>query len=131
MEARPLDPHANDRRDLGLIQNTLAMAVPMWVERLQAMPWEDVEAQAHKCVELITSGGDNILYRGNKRGQTAEAFNALAQGLAVLAFSVGGVRAFGLHFDAEHPSGRTTTVVPMAETEDRSSSGLIIPGGGQ
>jgi hypothetical protein len=47
---------------------------------------------------MVAHHGDNILYRSKKKGESAKAFNALAKGLACLAFAPGGVNAFGGHW---------------------------------
>lgn len=83
-----------------LLHTALMAAVPLWIER--ARPWpEDVRAERRAvCAQHVASHGDNILFRGAKRGQSAEAFNRLAEGIALLAFVPGGVTFSGLHFEA-------------------------------
>lgn len=82
---------------------SLEAAVPLWIERLQAQPWSEVERRAQVAVDVVASKGDIILFRSSRKGETAEAFNRLAEGVAALSFAPGGVTVFGLHFDAEHP----------------------------
>ena len=57
-----------------------------------------------ECAKIIAEKGDVILYKSKTRGRSGEAFNALAEGVAILALiAKGGVQMFGLHFDAQHP----------------------------
>jgi hypothetical protein len=83
-----------------LLAATLEVAVPMWIEQMRSWPPERVQARAKELAPVIASTADNVLFRGKKRGQTAEAFNRLAEGVACLAFAPGGVKIFGLHFEA-------------------------------
>lgn len=41
-----------------------------------------------------------MLFRSKRKGETADAFNHLAEGIACLAFAPGGVRLFGSHWEA-------------------------------
>lgn len=86
---------------LTLLQSTLSVAVPLRIEEMRKRPWSYIEERARVCGQVIASEGDNILYRSKKQGQTAEAFNRLAEGIACLAFTPGGVRVFGMHFVAK------------------------------
>lgn len=56
-----------------------------------------------QLVDMIASHGDNILFRSKKSGETAKAFNALAEALAFLSFAPGGVKLFGCHWESHHP----------------------------
>ena len=89
-----------------LLRASLDCAVPLWIEKIKsnADRWEDAKGTRRRalCVEIITSNGDNILYRSKKPGGTAEAFNALAEALAILSFQPGGVDFMDMHFEANH-----------------------------
>ncbi len=85
-----------------LLATALAAAVPLWIEDLRREPWEHLQKRAHECAQIVAEKGDIILYRSKKAGQTAEAFNALAEGIACLAFAPGGVTIFGQHWEAKH-----------------------------
>ena len=79
----------------------LEAAVPLWIHKMRDWPFDRIQARAQELGGVIASTSDNVLYKSKKAGKTAEAFNALAEGLACLAFVPGGVRAFGLHFEAK------------------------------
>ena len=85
--------HESGTREL--LASTLSVAVPMLIheyktgQRLLQTPRTDIS-------QLIAEKGDQLMYRGP---QTAEVFNALAEGIATLAFCPGGVTLFGLHFE--------------------------------
>jgi hypothetical protein len=89
--------------DTGLLTITLSAAVPLWIERLKEQPWDAVQARARECAQIVVEKGDIIQFRSKKKGETAAAFNALAEGIAALSFVPGGVKAFGMHFEAQHP----------------------------
>ena len=86
-----------------LLKLSLEAAVPLWIDKLQKQPWSTVMARKDEAAQIIAEKGDIILYRSKKVGETAKAFNSLAEGVAILAFAPGGVKVFGLHFEAKHP----------------------------
>jgi hypothetical protein len=108
---------------------TLEVAVPMWQQRWRGRPADQQVARARSLGQFVACHGDRILYRskgGATRrlpaqepdggwqtcGRThappdeiipnpssAECFNALAEGVALLSLlSEGGVTIFGHHF---------------------------------
>lgn len=89
-----------DSLKLVLLQSTLSVAVPLRIEEMKKRPWSFIEERARVCGQVIASEGDNILFRSKKEGKTAEVFNRLAEGIACLAFTPGGVKVFGMHFEA-------------------------------
>jgi hypothetical protein len=84
-----------------LLRDTLAVAVPLWIEQLRPLTWKQRQQRAAVCAQHVAEHGDLILYRSKKAGETAEAFNRLAEGVACLAFALGGVTCFGSHYEAE------------------------------
>jgi hypothetical protein len=62
-------------------------------------------------VDDLASGGDSVLYREKKRGQSAHRFNQFAEVLSILAFHPGGIDFGGEHYDARaqgwKPKGET------------------------
>lgn len=85
------------------LKSILPAAVPLWIHEFKGLPWSEVQAIATESSQFIAEHGDNILFRGPKKGDTANAFNHLARGIAVLAFAPGGVTTMGMHFEAIHP----------------------------
>lgn len=85
-----------------LLPIALSAAVPLWIEKLRPLEPEQRLARASGLADVIGSKGDIILYRGGKKGESAKAFNALAEGLAIGAFQPGGVTAFGSHWCVNH-----------------------------
>jgi hypothetical protein len=85
-----------------LLPIALSTAVPLWIEKLRPLSTEQRLARASGLADIIGSHGDIILYRGSKKGESAAAFNALAEGLAIGAFQPGGVTAFGCHWCVNH-----------------------------
>lgn len=75
-----------------LLSISLSAAVPLNIARIREWTPEARMAEAQKAATMIASHGDDLLYGGPK---CAEAFNALALGLACLAFVPGGVTLFG------------------------------------
>ena len=85
-----------------LLSISLSAAVPLWIEKLKPLEPEQRIARASGLSDTIAAHGDIILYRGGKKGESAKAFNALAEGLAIGAFQPGGVTAFGQHWCVNH-----------------------------
>lgn len=92
-----------DNTKLALLQAALGAAVPLWVHELQLTPLADLLARGPELAQVLAEKGDVILYRGKKKGESARAFNALAEAVAVLSFTPGGVTLFGIHFENKHP----------------------------
>lgn len=87
-----------------LLKVALAAAVPLWIMELQKKPLSYLMERKGICAQTIGEKGDIILYKSKRPGRTAEAFNHLAEGMAILAIlAKGGVEMFGLKFDAKHP----------------------------
>lgn len=85
-----------------LLSISLAAAVPLWIEQLKPLTPDQRIGRTGELAEIIASKGDAILYRSTKRGESAKAFNALAEGLAIGAFQPGGVTFAGQHYCANH-----------------------------
>ena len=86
-----------------VLKLSLQTAVPLWIDQLRRQPWSHIEARARICGQVVAEKGDVIQFKSNKKGETAEAFNRLAEGVACLAFAPGGVRFMDLRFQAHHP----------------------------
>lgn len=99
------DPHTRL-----LLSISLQAAVPLWAQQHSQRSWDFIRERIPICVEVIASHGDNLLYRSKKKGETAEAFNRFAEGLAILSFAPGGVKFLGLHFENAHPESKPVKV---------------------
>lgn len=55
-----------------------------------------------ELAETVAAHGDYLMFRstGKQQGTSARVFNAVAEGLALLAFAPGGVTLFGRHWQA-------------------------------
>lgn len=95
--ALPASPSSSARADL--LGMTLELAVPLWVERRSSWTWNQRLVRCHEIVEIVASKGDIIQYKSKKKGESAEAFNALAEGVAMLSFVWGGVSLFGRRWE--------------------------------
>jgi hypothetical protein len=62
--------------------------------------YEQLQEEARNAQDVIAHHGDVILYRGKKKGETADAFNSLAKAIAILSFMPGGVTCFGQHWES-------------------------------
>ena len=91
-----------------LLTTALECAVPLWVARLQLQPLDRLLARAPELANIIAEKGDVIQFRSKKRGETANAFNALAEAIAILSFSPGGVKFAGSHWENRHQDSSGT-----------------------
>lgn len=84
---------------------TLDMAVPMHLHEIRAWSFDARLAEARRCADAVAAHGDVLQFGGNRKGDTAEAFNAFARGLAVAAYQPGGVDFADRHWCVwRHPS---------------------------
>jgi hypothetical protein len=84
---------------------TLRLAVPLHLVQINAegLTSNQVQARLSKAAGAIGTYGDLLLYGGRtakSREHTAEAFNALAYGIAVAAMQPGGIHYGGVHWEA-------------------------------
>ena len=91
---------AADRRHDALVE-TLALAVPLRIWELRGRTPQQRAVIARRCGQHIAEHGDSLMF-GGKKGAAANAFNALAEGLAVAAYQPGGVTFAGRHWCADH-----------------------------
>jgi hypothetical protein len=116
IERERMGEHQRSKADL--LAEALAIAVPLWIERYRDMNWEEARRRGHICSQVVAEKGDIILYRGPRKGETAAAFNRLAEGLAILAHSSGGVTFAGQHWQA--PPLRTLAEI-VADLDARAA----------
>ena len=84
-----------------LLASTLQLAVPLHIHELAGLDAEQLRAAADGCADLVAEHGDDLQFGGHR---CAAAFNALARGLAALAYCPGGVTFADLHWCVQpHP----------------------------
>jgi hypothetical protein len=105
-----------------LIKSALTVAVPIWIAAVREMTPEQRMERAHDCLERIQSAGENILYRSKKEGVSADGFNAVAEGIACLAFCPGGVTVFDQHWEAAEGAEADVALRRESERCRRSAS---------
>ena len=95
------DEHPGDARGT-LLAIALSAAVPLHIMMLQEQggPLKEQLASCEEIAHHLGEKGDVLLFGGGKIGEAADVFNAVAQGLAMLAFCPGRVTLFGEHWEA-------------------------------
>lgn len=120
-----------------VLRTTLALAVPMHIAELDGLPPDVLTGIATRAATTVGTHGDDLQFGGR---HCAEAFNALARGLAVAALTAwGGVTWEGMRWcrvprcpgpDGPHPehtlwqrTAETRPVVdlPLSEEGERSA----------
>lgn len=93
------DVFPGSRHVLTLLRSSLAVAVPLEVERWAGRPFAERQAAASRAAQEIAEHGDNLMFR-SRPGESARVFSALTTAVAIGALQPGGIRSFGLHFEA-------------------------------
>lgn len=89
----------NDPPHAATLEATLSLAVPLWIHRVREWSVEHRLERARACAQIVAEKGDVLQY-GGKKGEAADAFNRLAEGLAIAAFQPGGVKFRGMHWES-------------------------------
>jgi len=92
---------ADDPRQITLVES-LAFAVPLWIWDLRIYTDAQRAARANRCGRIVAERGDVLQFGSKRKGQAAEVFNALAEGLACAAYVPGGVTFAGRHWCTNH-----------------------------
>lgn len=87
-----------------LLNCCLSEAVPLWFTQLEELKKATTDSQfsvelsrrTSESAKILADHGDALMF---KTKETALAFNALAAGIACLAFCPGGVTVFGIHWE--------------------------------
>lgn len=116
---------AEDRRHDALME-TLALAVPLWMLDLYYRTPEQRCAIARRCSQVLAERADNLMFGNKKKGETAQVFNALAEGLAVAAYQPGGVTFAGRHWCTDH--GRCERASAGLPDEPHPDATTTVPG---
>lgn len=109
-----------------LLQASLEAAVPLYIAELEAQGGPD-EHDIASCQEIaseIGAHGDALMFR--VKGKTAQLFNKLAFGLAVMAFCPNGVEFLGVRWRAGSANeGATGKAVGHAMSSHREGEVAI------
>ena len=91
-----------------LLPDMLQVAVPLWMHRLNEAGPDGREQELLRlqnetdfCQRL-----EYVLHKGPKKGDTARAFNDLAELIALLSFYPGGVKCFGVCWCWDNSAGK-------------------------
>jgi hypothetical protein len=103
-----------DDEELRLLTLSIALsvAVPLWIEVVHLMSDEQRAEVAAECSAITSWGEKRDELRGRHGsgparlttgmpGEIRDVFNAMALGLAVMAFAPGGVDHLGIHWEAQ------------------------------
>jgi hypothetical protein len=83
-----------------LLATMLYVAVHNEIPHIAKLPFSRRKFLIEKTPDLISEKGDILMYGGGKKGEVAQIFARIAEGLAALALQPGGVK-FGDHtYDA-------------------------------
>lgn len=90
-----------DARRVEHLRGMLALSVPAWQERI-AKSWHPHKrhARAAICARELGQRGDALMFGSKRGGHAALAFHYLAESIALASFQPGGIRCFGLRFEA-------------------------------
>lgn len=80
-----------------LLQTTLALAVPLWQQKI-AKNYDYYFEMRDELVTALGSEGDSILYRSDN---TAQNFNKLACAIALMSFQPNGIEVFDSKFQGK------------------------------
>ncbi len=80
----------------------LEQCVPLVIRRYKQAggPRDEDHARAHSYALYLREHDEDILFPKTNKGNETEAMDKLVEGIAVLAFCPGGIRIFGLEYDA-------------------------------
>ena len=104
------------KEDHALLLISLSCAVPLHMMEISGWTPEWRTAEATRCANEVAAHGDIMQFKATKKGDTAQAFNDLARGIAILAYQPGGVDFSGQHWcvdphpESEHPTCRRSRV---------------------
>ena len=93
----------------------LSAAVPLYILSMTSLTDDERITLARECSQVIASHGDDIMFRSHKKGKTAQAFDALARGLAAAAYQPGGITFAGLHWCTDHDACQAAEAAAWTE----------------
>jgi hypothetical protein len=111
-----------------LLAEMMRMAVILRIEELKARggPTDDDRKKAQETSDMLGEHGDELLFKSEKPGRTAELFNRTAHAIAVLSFCPGGVTLFGATFEANREHDATAGdehLTPECQLRDQQTPG--------
>ena len=85
-----------------ILKDLMSVAVFLTIEQIRRRggPSEADMKKAQETSNILGEHGDILLFGGGKKGECADQFNRVAHAISVLAFVPGGIRIFGMTFDA-------------------------------
>lgn len=94
---RVLQPDAQPPSTIDTLSTSLLVAVSIRLMNLKERggPNEEDYKTLPDIAQLLAEHGDELLFKSNVPGQTAELFNKLAQAIAIMSYSPGGITIFG------------------------------------
>ena len=94
--------------DTNMLRIAIPGAVYLWAHKLRSTPLDVLLKRAPELSQVVAEKGDVLQFGGGKKGEPAHAFNALAEGLAILSFMPGGVTFLGDHYENKHPDSEVS-----------------------
>jgi len=84
-----------------LLRIALQAAVPLRIDQLRTKHISVIldETTCRELGDDIATYGDIVMYKSEKRGETAKHFNQLVEAIARLAYNPGGVTFDGVHYE--------------------------------
>ena len=86
-----------------LLQSSLEVAVPLWIECFKDYEWEDLQRVMKESEDVLAECAEAVLYR--IEGKSAKAFNALAKAIAALSYVPEGIEIFGMKWNSNNNKG--------------------------
>jgi hypothetical protein len=116
---RPVEQMKPDERSANLLSTSLSVAVPLRIHDMlqNGGPSDRDLARVRSYQSDLMERGADLFFL--KAGATAERFNQVADALAVLSFSPGGITLFGQHYDSREVQAQQEMMRANAEQTER------------
>lgn len=84
-----------------LLRIAMQAAIPLWIMEIQTAggPQPDDYPRAQAISDDLGAHGDQLLFRSEKPGKTAQLFNDTAWAIALLSFCPGGITFCNDHYE--------------------------------
>lgn len=123
----PSNPDSQNNQQLAepesqsLLATALSAAVPLRILELcrRGGPTDEDLTRVQAYQEDLSTHGEDLFFRSNKPGGSAERFNQTADAIAVLAFCPGGIHIFGAHYDGQQMLQRYRADQTKRQTTER------------